>query len=200
LGITIGLEVTHLKGHQNPGDYDEAQLVALIEALQLLDAPLQVKMVGNLFEICIAAGRDLLAEVDVVLGAALAAALVLLLQCVHVVGLPGQLHHLLAALRFVLVEKQEGAHDLRNGQDQQEHGTLGNRNYLEFRLIFSIKLTHRCCQSHRFPDGRKDAQQSEYQDDRARYVGSYDEFFGLRIRIKGNPSYSPGRQKLKLLQ
>lgn len=81
-------------------------------------------MVGGLLQIRVAAGRDQQAEVDIVLGAALAAALVLLLQGIHVVRLPGHLHHVPAALHVELVEEQAGAHDLQDGQDQQEDSTL----------------------------------------------------------------------------
>lgn len=122
--IPMPINSTYLEANQDPRDDEKTPLVAVVLALHLLDAALEKEMIGRLLEIGIAAGRYHLVEMHIVLGACLAAALVVLLQCVHVVGLPGDLHSLLPARHLHGVQKEKGRCDLGYGQQQQKHSTL----------------------------------------------------------------------------
>lgn len=120
----IPINSTYLEANQDPRDDEKTPLVAVVLTLHLLDAALEKEMIGRLLEIGIAAGRYHLVEMHIVLGACLAAALVVLLQCVHVVGLPGDLDGLLPAGHLHGMQKEKGRCDLSYGQQQQKHSTL----------------------------------------------------------------------------
>lgn len=81
-------------------------------------------MIGRLLEIGIATAWYRLIEVHIVLGTGLATTLVVLLQAVHVVRLPGDLDGLLAALHLHGMQKEKGGGNLSYGQQQQKHSTL----------------------------------------------------------------------------
>lgn len=128
---------------------------------------------------------------DIVLGACLAAALVLLLQSVHVVRLPGQLHGLLGALHLELMQEHAGAHNLRYGQHQQKHSTLQGEYctvITRYKCNSCTVEPYRCGQTDRFAYGRKYAQKGEQHNYRAGHVGGDNKLLALRIRIDGYPT------------